>query len=473
MTAALWTAAEAAAATDGRASGSWAASGISIDSRTVAAGDLFVALAGPSFDGHDFVAGALAKGAAAAMVARAPAGVAADAPLVTVADTLAGLGRLGAAARARTRARIVAVTGSAGKTSTKEALRWVLSRQGTVAASAASHNNHWGVPLSLARMPRDTAFGVFEIGTNHPGEIAPLSRLVRPHVAVVTTVAEAHIEFFASVEAIADEKADIMAGLEPGGAAVLNRDIATFDRLAASATARGVARVIGFGRHPDAAARALNVHTDGAGSRISADIAGLNVVYQLPVPGTHWVSNSLAVLAAVHALGGDVAAAAAAFADLPALDGRGRQHRVALGRGTITVIDESYNANPASMRAAFETLAAATPGPGGRRIAVLGDMLELGAQAPALHAALAAPLAALGIDRVHCAGAAMRHLYDALPAAAQGAWGERSDAIVAAVTGDLRDGDVVMIKGSLGSRMKVVLQALLSHGAAPSPANAA
>ncbi|MGE3935297.1 MAG: UDP-N-acetylmuramoyl-tripeptide--D-alanyl-D-alanine ligase, partial [Rhodospirillaceae bacterium] len=344
MTAPLWTAAEAAAATGARAAGTWAATGISIDSRSVAAGDLFVALAGPSFDGHDFVADALAKGAAAAMVARLPAGVAADAPLLVVDDTLAGLGRLGAAARARTGARIVAVTGSAGKTSTKEALRWVLSRQGLTAASAASHNNHWGVPLSLSKMPRAAAFGVFEIGTNHPGEIAPLSRLVRPHVAVVTTVAEAHIEFFATVEAIADEKADIMAGLEPGGTAVLNRDIATFARLAASARARGVARVIAFGRHADAAARALNVHADGAGSRISADIAGLNVDYQLPVPGTHWVSNSLAVLAAVHALGGDVAAAAAAFADLPALDGRGRHHRVAVGRGTITVIDESYNA---------------------------------------------------------------------------------------------------------------------------------
>jgi UDP-N-acetylmuramoyl-tripeptide--D-alanyl-D-alanine ligase len=473
VTTALWTAAEAAAATGGRTGRSWSVSGVSIDSRTVAAGDLFIALAGPSFDGHDFAAAALAQGAAAAMVARIPAGLTVDGPLLVVDDTLAALGRLGAASRARSPARIAAVTGSAGKTSTKEALRWVLSRQGLTAASAASHNNHWGVPLSLSRMPREAAFGVFEIGTNHVGEIAPLSRLVRPHVAIVTTVAEAHIEFFASIEAIADEKADIMVGMDAAGAVVLNRDNAMFERLAASARARGIGRVVGFGRHPAAEARVIDHRADGAGSLISAEIGGLNVVYRLPVPGTHWVSNSLAVLAAVQALGGDVAAAAASFGDLPALDGRGRHHRVRLGRGTVTVIDESYNANPASMRAAFETLSCATPAAGGRRVAVLGDMLELGWRSAELHAALAEPLAGLPIERVHCAGAAMRHLYDKLPEAVRGAWGERSDAIVAAVVDDLRDGDVVMIKGSLGSRMKVVLEALLARGGAPSSANAA
>ncbi|HZU90069.1 MAG TPA: UDP-N-acetylmuramoyl-tripeptide--D-alanyl-D-alanine ligase, partial [Stellaceae bacterium] len=356
----LWTAASAAAATGGRAVGDWSATGVAIDSRTAAPGDLFVALRGPRHDGHDFVRAAFARGAAAAVVAHDFADLPQDAPLLRVADTLAALGALAAAARRRSRARIVAVTGSVGKTGTKEALRLALSVCGPTAASAGSLNNHWGVPLSLARLPAEAAYGVFELGMNHAGEIAALTRLVRPHVAVVTTVEPAHLGFFPSVEAIADAKAEIFEGLEPGGIAVLYRDNPYYERLAAAARRCGAA-VLSFGAAADAAVRLAECALRPDGSTVAATLAGAPLRYELQVPGRHWVTNSLAVLAAAHAVGADAARAASALARLEAPTGRGRRHDLVWQDGRLTLFDESYNASPASMRAAFAVIGAAEP----------------------------------------------------------------------------------------------------------------
>ena len=456
----LWTAGEAAAATGGRATGEWVASGVSIDSRSVKPGELFIALAGPKFDGHDFVADALARRAAAAVVARLPAGLAETAPLLLVDDTMAALEALGRASRRRTAAQIIGVTGSVGKTGTKEALKRALERQGATFASAGSLNNQWGVPLSLARMPRETAWGIFEMGMNHPGEIDGLSRLVRPDVAVITTVEPAHLGFFASVEAIADAKAEIFAGMEARGAAVLNRDNAHFARLAAAARAQGITRILGFGSHAEATVRLIDSHLYATASAVTASVMGEIVDYCIAIPGQHWVMNSLAVLGAVKAAGGDVGAAAAAMSSLQPLDGRGRRHRIAIGEGEAELIDESYNASPASMRAALAVLGSMIPGRGGRRIAVLGDMLELGDAAERLHAELAQPIIDAGIALVFTAGPTMRALYDALPKRLRGGHAASSAEMAEIVARRLRPGDVVTVKGSFGSRMVEVVRRL-------------
>jgi UDP-N-acetylmuramoyl-tripeptide--D-alanyl-D-alanine ligase len=463
----LWTAAEAVLATHGVTFAGWWAGGVSIDTRTLEAGDLFVALKGPRHDGHAFVAEALRRGAAAAVVAYSPDGVGPDAALLRVADTQVALEGLGRAARARADARVVAVTGSVGKTGVKEALRHVLSRQGATTASVGSFNNQWGVPLSLARMPREAAFGVFEIGMNHAGEITPLVKMVRPNVAVVTAIAPVHVEFFPSLEAIADAKSEIFFGVERGGAAVLPADSPFFARLAASARAAGIERVVAFGAadRPEVAvrARAFALHPDG--STVEADVAGLAVTYRVPLAGRHWVANSLAVLAAVHALGADVAAAAAALGDLPALKGRGERHRIAVAGGHFLLIDESYNASPVSMAAAFAAAGQVAPGPGGRRIAVLGDMLELGAESAVLHAALAGPLAQARFDLVFTAGAGMAILAGRLPPSMRGGHAESAEKLAPVVAAAVRPGDVVMVKGSAGSRTGVIVAALRAAGA--------
>lgn len=469
---ALWTASEAAVATGGRNTRDWSASGVSIDSRSIAAGDLFVALAGPNFDGHDFVKDALAKGTAAAMVARVPAGVSEAAPLLIVADTMAALEALGRASRRRTTAQIVGVTGSVGKTGTKEALRRAFERQGATFASVGSLNNQWGVPLSLSRMPRETAFGVFEMGMNHAGEIDALSRLVEPHVAVITTVEPVHLGHFPSIAAIADAKAEIFAGMAPSGAAVLNRDNPHFERLAAAARARGIIRIVGFGSHPEAAVKLIDSHRYATASAVTASVMGEIVDYCIAIPGQHWVMNSLAVLGAVKAAGADVGAAAGAMSSLRPLEGRGRRHLIAVAGGTAELIDESYNASPASMRAAFGVLAAMTPPKGGRRIAVLGDMLELGDEAARLHAELAQPLIDAGVNLVFAAGPMMRHLYDALPKRMRGAHAATAAALAETVSRRLRPGDIVSVKGSHGSRMGEVVKRLLIGEPAPVPAKA-
>jgi UDP-N-acetylmuramoyl-tripeptide--D-alanyl-D-alanine ligase len=458
----LWTAAEAAAATGGLPSGAWTASGVSIDSRTVAPGDLFVALQGPNHDAHAFVAAALERGAVAAMVGRRPDDVAADAPLLLVDDTLAGLEALGRAGRARTAARVVAVTGSVGKTGTKEALRHVLAAQAPTHASAASHNNHWGVPLTLARLPRDAAYAVLELGMNHAAEIAHLTRLAKPHVALITAVEPAHLEFFGSLKAIADAKGEIFEGLEPGGTAVLNRDNPMFARLRERALACGAARVLGFGSDPAADVRAVDAVLDADGSEIVARLDGREVRYHVGIAGRHWVLNSLAVLAAVAALGADPQAAARSLADLRPPTGRGARHEIAVGDGCATLIDESYNANPASVRAALDVLGRLP----GRRVLVLGDMLELGPAGPALHAGLAAAVAAAGVARLHSCGPLMGHLHEAVPSTIRGAHAADSAALLPLVVAGLRPGDVVLVKGSLGSRMGPIAAALRDGAAA-------
>ena len=462
----LWTSDEAASATRGRSGGTWCARGVSIDSRTLERGDLFVALQGPSFDGHDFVAAAFERGAAAALVSRAPA-MPGNGPLLHVSDTMGGLEDLARAARARCRAKVVAVTGSVGKTGTKEALRQALAAQGATHASGGNLNNHWGVPLSLARMPADTEFAVLEAGMNHAGELTPLSAMIRPQVAIITNVEPVHLEFFSSVSAIADAKAEILSGLEPGGVAVLNRDNAHFERLREAAAAHGL-RVLSFGRHEASDVRMLRHKPQADHGCVAADVAGRTVTYRIGAPGDHWALNSLAVLAAVEALGADLPRAAAALADVRAAPGRGGRRRIALaGGGHVDLIDESYNASPPAVRAAITLLAAQTPDEGGRRIAVLGDMLELGEGARELHAGLADDLVAAGIDRVFACGPHMAALFEALPAALRGRHAADSEALTPLVKAAVRAGDVVMVKGSLGSRMAPVVAALSEVDPAP------
>lgn len=457
---ALWTAREAAAATAGTADGEWTASGVSIDSRTVAPGDLFIALAGPNFDGHDYVADALAKGAAAAMVHRRPEGVD-PARLLVVSATLDGLAALGRAARRRTTAKVIAVTGSCGKTSTKEAIRHGLeAADARVHASAKSFNNHWGVPLTLATMPRDTAFAVIEMGMNHAGELRGLTGIARPDVAVITTVEAAHLAAFPSVEAIADAKAEIFEGLSENGVAVVPADNPWRGRLEAAARAAGAARIVTFGFADDADYRAVKVLERPDRSCVTADLGGVEAAFCLGLPGRHQVSNALAMLAAIDAAGGDIGRAAPSLSQLRPLDGRGARHEIRLRSGTFLLIDESYNANPASVRAALSVLGAAETAARGRRIAVLGDMLELGQDSRALHAALADDVVRAGVDRAMLCGSDMAALAARLEGRVAVDHAESSEALLPAVTRVVRPGDVVLVKGSLGSRMAPIVQAL-------------
>lgn len=453
----LWSAEDALRATGGSGPGGWQASGVSIDTRTLRLGDLFVALAGEHRDGHAFVADAFGKGAAAALVSQ-PLDV--KGPLLTVADTLVALRGLATAARARMSGKVLAVTGSVGKTGTKEALRQVLGEQGLAHASAASYNNHWGVPLSLARMPQRSAYGVFEIGMNHAGEIAPLARLVCPHVAIVTAVDAVHMAFFPSVEAIAEEKGEIFAGLIPGGAAIVNRDSQFFRLLRRKAESYGAGRVVGFGSHSEADARLLAVEPVREGSQVTAIILGRPLSYRLGAPGRHWAENSLAVLAAVDAVGADLERAAEALERIKPAKGRGARTRISVPAGTVELIDESYNANPASMRAALALLGEAEPGPEGRRIAVLGDMLELGAEAERYHRELAQAIDQARIDLVFTVGPLMGALFEELPVSRRGAHAERSTELALPLARALRAGDVVMVKGSFGSKMSAIVEAL-------------
>ncbi|MEZ5668799.1 MAG: UDP-N-acetylmuramoyl-tripeptide--D-alanyl-D-alanine ligase [Alphaproteobacteria bacterium] len=462
----LWTATEAAAAVEGGTTGTWSATGVSIDSRTVAAGDLFIALRGPHHDGHDHVEQALQAGAVGAAVARIPAGIdSGDPRLLRVADTAAALTALGRAARRRTAAKVVAVTGSVGKTSTKEALRLVLSQQGATSASRGNLNNQFGTPLSLARMPADCAYGVFEAGMNHAGELRDLAGLIRPHVAVITNVEPVHIENFASVEGIADAKAELLEGVVEGGAAVLPRDSRHYARLREKAFACGIARVLDFGKAPEAYAHLLDYAVQGSATRVAAVVGERAIAYRIGAPGQHWVLNSLAVLAAIDALGADTGAAALALGDLTAIAGRGQRQTIALpDGGTILLIDDAYNASPPSMRAAFEMLATTAVSRGGRRIAVLGDMLELGADAAAMHATLADDVAAAAIDRVHSCGPLMASLAERLPAPRRGHHAADAAALAPLVLADVRTGDAVLVKGSRGSRMDVVVDSLRGLG---------
>jgi UDP-N-acetylmuramoyl-tripeptide--D-alanyl-D-alanine ligase len=448
--------------------------GISIDTRTIAPGEAFFAITGDSRDGHDFVEAAFEAGAGLAVVAagkrdRFPP----DAPLLVVPDVLAGLRDLARAARARTRAKIVAVTGSVGKTGTKEALRLAFAKSGETHASLASYNNHWGVPLSLARCPETARYAVFEIGMNHAGEIEPLARLVRPQVAIITAVEPVHLEFFGALEAIADAKAEIFRGLERDGAAVINRDNPQFARLERSARAAGVARIVSFGEHAGADARLAKCSLQSESSTVQARILGTDVTYKLGAPGRHLVINSLAVLATAALVGADLALAALALADLRPASGRGARMTLELPGGPVLLIDESYNANPASMRAALALLGHADVAARGRRIAVLGDMLELGPRGAELHRELAETVLAQGVDLVFCCGPLMHALWEALPPGRQGGYAETSTALEPQLVAAIQPGDAIMVKGSLGSRMAPIVKALQSRyprqarGAAP------
>ncbi|MEP3634239.1 MAG: UDP-N-acetylmuramoyl-tripeptide--D-alanyl-D-alanine ligase [Shimia thalassica] len=474
----LWTADEASKATGGRATSDWAVTGVSIDTRTLQPGDLFVALSAAR-DGHDFVAQALANGASAALVSRVPDDVAPDAPLLIVEDVLTALENLGRAARARTDARVVAVTGSVGKTSTKEMLRAMLEAQGKTHASVASYNNHWGVPLTLARMPVDTDYAVIEIGMNHPGEIAPLAKFARPHVALITTVAAVHLEAFENVEGIAEEKAAILEGLEPNGVAVLPADIETADILVQKATDLG-ARIVSFGASaPDWVLGNVNLVEDTTVAQAKA--GGEPLLFKINSAGRHFAMNALGALAAVEALGANIAIATGDLGRWVPFTGRGAREVIYLDpvevEMTLDLIDDAYNANPTSLEAALDVLAAAHPKDGigrigkGRRIAFVGDMKELGPNEAEMHAAIADLDAMQHIDVVHCVGPLMQNLYQALPLEKRGLWADTSAEIVPQVHGLIDAGDSVLAKGSLSMGLAKIVDAIRKLGHPPPQSN--
>jgi len=466
----LWTAYEAAAATGGAlcarggdpehwTAETWEANGISIDTRSLKPGEMFVALR-DARDGHEFLDNAFEAGASVALVAHAPDDAPEGAPLLVVGDTLEGLKDLALAARQRNFGKRIAVTGSAGKTSTKEILRGILSASGKVHAADKSFNNHWGVPLTLARLPMRADFGVFEIGMNHVGEITPLTDLVRPHVAIVTTVAPAHLEFFKSIEEIAEAKAEIFSGLAKGGLAVLPVDNPHFSLLKTRAQAAGAAGYVTFGEKDGADFQLLAYEETSAGARITVKIRGETREITVGIPGRHQALNMLAALAAADAVGANLEASIKALGNLTPAEGRGARSIIKLVDGEATLIDESYNANPASMAAAIGLLGAAPVGENGRRIAVLGEMLELGPDAPALHAELSKLLVAAKVDRVYAAGGLMLHLWEALPPEMRGLHAGSAVGLVGPVEDDVAPGDVVMVKGSNASQVSAVARAL-------------
>jgi UDP-N-acetylmuramoyl-tripeptide--D-alanyl-D-alanine ligase len=472
----LWTSEDAAEATSGRATKPWRANGVSIDTRTLQPGDLFVALKDVR-DGHDFVAQALEKGAAAALVSRVPEGVPPDAPLLIVPDVLQALEALGAFARARTKAKVVGVTGSVGKTSTKEMLRAILSGQGRTHAAEASYNNHWGVPLTLARMPVETDYAVIEIGMNHPGEIAPLARLAQLDVAMITIVAPAHLEAFRNVEGIAEEKAAIFDGLKPGGVAVFNADMPTTPIIRAKAAEVG-AKAVGFGQSDGAEWRLLDARIGDQATVCRATRSGDALLYKVSSPGRHFALNALGALAVAEALGADPMIAAHDLGRWAPPAGRGQRERIMMDLVEETffdLIDDAFNANPASMAAALDVLIAARPVDGigrvggGRRIAILGDMLELGPTETELHAAIAGHTGLAAVHVIHCVGPRMKALHAALPRAQRGEWTETAQELVPRVRSLIDAGDILLVKGSKGIKVSLVVDVLRKMGQAATP----
>jgi len=459
----IWTSKDAAAATKGTATADFAVTGISIDTRTLQPGDLFIALKGDSLDGHAYVDQAFAAGAAAAVVNKNYDSTTAKGPLLVVDDTMQAMEHLARAARARATGKIIGVAGSVGKTGTKEMLATLFGALGSVHASKKSFNNHWGVPLTLSGLAADTDFGVFEIGMNHPGEIIGLTDQVRPHIAIITTIDQEHIEFFQNgLDGIADANAEIFTGMDAGGIAVLNRDNPYFARLKAAAEKQGIRTLYSFGEDEDADARLIDCALHADSSRVTAEILGERVKYKLLIPGKHIVMNSLGALAVVKAAGGDLQKAVEAFQSAEAVQGRGNRYSITLAEGTapVTIIDESYNANPASMQAAFQVFALVEPQGDGRRIAVLGDMLELGKHGPQLHADLANPLLRARTDKLYCCGPLMDALYQALPPDWRGAHAKDSKMLADIVRAAVRPGDVILVKGSAGSKMAYVIEAI-------------
>lgn len=471
----LWTSRDAVAATGGDCDCDWEASGVSIDTRSIEPGDLFVALSDQR-DGHEFVAQALEKGAAGALVSRVPDGVAPDAPLLIVPDVLEGLENLARARRAACRARIIAVTGSVGKTSTKDMLQIILAGQGRTHAAEKSYNNQWGVPLTLVRMPLDAEFAVFEIGMNHPGEIAPLAAMVRPHVALVTNVAAVHLEAFADVAAIAREKSAIFDGLENGGKAIINSDLDQTEILREAARAKS-AKLVQFGAGTSANLRLVDTQLTRDATIINAEFDDAPLLVKIAAPGRHFAMNALAALAGAQALGADLAIAALDLGKWQPPAGRGTRETVMLDvvhdHLTITLINDAFNANPLSMAAALDVLAASDPGQRanghatGRRIAILGDMLELGSDEKQLHRDIANLAAMADIELVHCVGPLMAELHKSLPETKRGLWLQTADEMTAAVAGLLHAGDVVLVKGSKGIWVSRVVDAIRKLGQVP------
>lgn len=471
----LWTSSEATKAVNGRASGEWFATGVSIDTRTLEKGDLFIALQGDNSDGHAHVKAALDKGAAAAIVSKAVEGVD-EAKLLIVEDTFKALQDLGRAARNRSSARIIGITGSVGKTGTKEMLGRAFSQFGNTSWSAKSFNNHWGVPLSLARMHAGSDFGIFEMGMNNPDEITPLTQAVRPNIAIITTVAPVHVgNFKDGIAGVAKAKAEIFSGLEKGGVAILNRDNEHFAMLSQEAKNHGVEKILTFGEAEDADARLIDCLVASNGVRVQANILGEDITYVLKDAGWHIAVNSLSVLLAVKLSGQDITKAAKALEQIEPPAGRGKRELLDIGDASnpVTLIDESYNASPVAMQAAFKVLALIDPGRNGRRIAILGDMLELGADGAKIHAELALPLKAANIDLVYTCGALMKNLHNALPNDNRKFHAESSLELGQIVPDVLVPGDVVMVKGSLGSKMNVVVEALRALPAKKKIANSA
>jgi UDP-N-acetylmuramoyl-tripeptide--D-alanyl-D-alanine ligase len=477
----LWTSQDASAATGGHNTTDWQATGVSIDTRTIQKGDLFIALKDIR-DGHDFVALALEKGAAAALVSHIPEGLAPDAPLLIVPDVLQALEHLGSFARARTKARVVAVTGSVGKTSTKEMLRSILAGQGKVHAAEASYNNHWGVPLTLARMPIDADFAVIEIGMNHPGEIAPLARIAAPDVVMITTVAAAHLEAFENIEGIAREKAAIMEGLRAGGKAILPADLAVTPILLAKATEVG-ASVTTFGHAETADFRLTSLQLCDTATVVKATRHATPFLYKVLSPGRHFAENGLGALAVAEALGLDSAIAATDLGQWAPPAGRGARERITLDlveETSFDLIDDAFNANPASLAAALDLLIAAQPRDGvgtvgkGRRIAILGDMLELGPKEIDLHEAVADHPGLGKIDLIHCVGPRMRALHALLPKRQRGQWVEAVSSLLPQIRSLIDAGDVVLVKGSKGIKVSLLVDGLRklgqSHAAAQNDA---
>ncbi|UUP16143.1 UDP-N-acetylmuramoyl-tripeptide--D-alanyl-D-alanine ligase [Nitratireductor thuwali] len=463
----LWDSQALVAATGGRPQGNMpeGVSGISIDTRTLKRGEAFFAIKGENFDGHDFGTAAIAAGAGVLVVAeeKLPALGRLAAPKIVVPDVLQALEKVGQAARSRSRAKIIAVTGSVGKTTTKAMLSRILSRAGTVHAADKSFNNHWGVPLSLARMPEDCDYAVFEIGMNHPGEITSLVGMVLPHIAVVTAVAAAHLGFFKSLDEIARAKGEIFSGVLKGGHALINRDDERWKLLSKMAAEAGIEHIWGFGEHARAQFKLMRYEPDAQGAQIDVKAAGQELSFRLGATGRHMVQNALAALGAAHLAGADLPRIVPAFDDFAAEEGRGRRHVLRRGQGTFTLIDESYNANPASMQAALRVLATAPVADGGRRIAVLGDMLELGSHSQKLHAGLAPVIADARADILLLAGAEMKALADNPPKDIQVEYRANADELQPLLLNAVRAGDTVMIKSSKSIGFSKLVEALTKH----------
>lgn len=460
----LWTQKSAAEATGGKAEGgAFEATRVEIDSRRVRAGDLFVAIKGERFDGHTFIREAFSRGAAAAVVSRMPQNI--SGPMILVDDTMQALIALGSYARQRAQAKVVGVTGSVGKTSTKEMLQLALSAHGETFASLGNTNNHIGVPLNLANLPPNCLYAVIEMGMNHKGEIAELTQLARPHVAIVTGVEAVHLEFFRSVEEIAMAKAEIFGGLMPGGAAVLNADNPYFDQLEQAAASRKIERIFSCGENAQASCRLLEYRGTLTGCAIRANIGGGDIAYGLQAVGRHWALPSLMSLAAVSALKLDVAASARALISFKEPIGRGRVTPLMIEGKRVLLIDDSYNASPASMRAAFSKTAEVweMAGRKGRKIAVLGDMLELGKDTLALHSELAPTLERHGFALVLTAGQRMESLYQALPRTVASGHAATPLALLPSLKAGLQNGDIILLKGSHGSKTHELAQALLQE----------